>query len=212
MVHRLEFPHHLAGRSTQCNYGICVTVVAQSLAAVVIGTRTRGGQKDEISRRVDRHYRPDVCCTRVVAIRTTPALVVRIGWILRDRIESPSARSSACVEGAHFTAWLVDTSVVANARADYNETVDDDWRRRLYIFSPFGHWRIAQPFREIDRAVIAEIIAHLSGVAIDRDQACIDRCQKDAHRARSIMVGCRIDPCRDTATCEVTGIDRAIDM
>src|SRR6185312_4563527 len=163
----------------------------------------------EIPRRVDRHHRPDVRCTRVVAVRTAPALVVRIGWVLGDRIETPPARSRPCVERAHFTARLVDASVVANARADYNETIDDDWRRRLYVFSPLGERWIAQPLLEIDRAVIAEIIAHLSGVAIDRDQTCIDRLQKDAHRAWSIMVGCRIGPCRDASACEVTGIDRA---
>ena len=60
VVHGLEVPHDLARRRAQRDDGVRVAVVAEPLAAVVVGARAAGGDEHEVARGVGGDHRPRV--------------------------------------------------------------------------------------------------------------------------------------------------------
>ncbi len=63
VVHELKSPGDFAGLCAQRHHGIGPLVVAGPQATVIVGAGASGGNKDQISLRVDSHDRPGIART-----------------------------------------------------------------------------------------------------------------------------------------------------
>ena len=96
VMHGLEVPGDLAGRGPQCHDRVCVAIVAGTQPAVVVGARARGRRKDEASRRVRDHQRPDIGSAGSLRAAVSPGRECRVTRILGNRVPASSA-AGRCV-------------------------------------------------------------------------------------------------------------------
>src|SRR5216683_8408774 len=126
-MHELESPSDLAGFRAQRYDGIGPLVVSGTQPAVVVGTRTPGGNKNQISRGVDGHDGPGIAGT---AAEDLCILLWRCGRLVwRNRVPAPAEGAGACVISAHDAARHVDAVIVVDGGAHDDEVVDDRGRR-----------------------------------------------------------------------------------
>ena len=130
VVHGLEAPDELAGRSAQREHGAAELVHLAVVAAPVVEHRVAGRDEHEAARLVDGEGRPGVRGAEGVALRAR--VLARPHEAVRREVARPAQRAAAHVERADDAARRVLPLVVAHRRADDDE-VSDDRRRRGHL-------------------------------------------------------------------------------
>jgi hypothetical protein len=166
----LEMPGELSGIGSEGDEGVGEAVVAEALAAVVIGAGGAGGDEDEIAHGVGDDNRPGV---GAAGPRGAGHRVPRPLELAGDGVEAPD-----------FAARHVGGAVVRDGGADYDRVVDNGGRRGLLVVAEPAR-RNAEAVAEVDDAVIAEGLDGTAGAGVDGDETRVDAGEEDAALAGS---------------------------
>ena len=182
MVHGLETPHHVPGLAIQRHDRIGIAIVADAVAAKIIGTRARRRQEDKAARLVDRDCRPDICMPGPRCRSVCPGRLRRVGQVLRHRIEPPFRRTRARIEGMHRAQRRLGAQIVADRRSRDHRIADDRRCRRDLVFA-----RPAQVHARLDvhRTAITKVRTRRARPRIQCNQPRIQRRHVQARRTRS---------------------------
>src|SRR5713101_812472 len=121
-MHELESPSDFAGFRAQRYDGIGPLVVSGTQPAVVVGTRTPSGNKNQISLGVHDHDGPGIAGT---AAKDFGILLWRCGRLVRrNRVPTPAEGAGARVISAHHAARHVDAVIVVNGGAHDDEIIN----------------------------------------------------------------------------------------
>src|SRR5262249_21522203 len=181
-------PHESTSARLKRHDRIGPAVVAWPLASEEIGTGRSGGYEYQSAFWRRGNNTP---CVRGASpssdlLRDFPEhRVCSIRWNLcraRYRIPQPPKCAGVRVVAADRAQFETRAPIVAN-RGSHHDYVSDHGRGRGY--SVVLACLLANAFRENHDAVLAEFPADTTILRIQRDEACIDRCQEDPLAARS---------------------------
>ncbi|MCW0461971.1 hypothetical protein NB717_003039 [Xanthomonas sacchari] len=186
-MHQLLRPHSAAAVQVQRHQRVGVAVVAQALAAVIVGAGRAGRHVDQAQRRIHRQRRPGIAAADRGRLLRLPAGGGGLDRIARHRIPPPQFAAAARVVATHHALLQRMPAVVADRAADHQHVAGHHRRRGHRIVGPgiAGVVVHIDAGMQVDRAVLAEPGAGLAVGGIQRDQPRIQSAVHDALAARA---------------------------
>ncbi len=180
VVHRLEFPAHLAARQVQRHQGVGEALgFRRARLRPLVRRLVAGGDVDQPQRLVGGGDGPGVRRAAHVGFAGGQGL----GGVRIARVEIPYQLAAAHVIGADHPAGGIHRTVVGDRATDDDQLLGHHGRRSRQVDAQRA---LAQPGLEVHRAGITEVLAGLAVGNVQGDQrAVIGRQEQSALATRS---------------------------
>src|SRR5579863_6227436 len=147
-------------------------------------------------RGIDRERRPRVGGAGELRTLGAPFLVNRIGGIAGNRVPAPQLLPGSGVEGPDRAELDGYRPIVADRGADDDFPIQDRGWRGHQIVAPTVTCLLGKsdPLQQVDRAVLAEILAELTGRGVESEQPAVEGRGVNASCALGVWRLARINP------------------